>query len=140
MQPRPGGGSYPWTRFALAYPLYRLAVTDPGIASQVALNVVAFATAGLSGAIMYDLQLRALPERTRALVFGLIYALAVSIFGGATQPFVTWLILRTGDVMVPAYVALGVIPLGIVALLMLARRRRERGAASEADIAAVLDI
>ncbi|NVN10424.1 MFS transporter [Nguyenibacter vanlangensis] len=106
----------------MAYPLYHFAVFCPGIASQVLLNVFMFASAGVTTGPAFEIMMNALSDHRRAFIFGVVYASAVSIFGGSTQPFVTWLIARTGDVMVPAYVAIAASPLYVAALLLLNRR------------------
>lgn len=108
----------------LTWPLYHHAITAPGLASQLLLNVALFAITNLPAAVLWKTMLGALPERNRSLAFGLIYALAVSVFGGFTQPVVTWLITVTGSAMVPAWVSIALAPVGTAALLLLLRKQR----------------
>jgi MFS family permease len=60
-----------------------------------------------------------LPQRVRSSAIALIYALAISVFGGSTQFLVAWLIRATGNPLAPAwYMFCGVI-IGLVALFQL---------------------
>ena len=61
----------------------------------------------------------ALPVRTRSGSLGLIYALAVAIFGGTTQVTVAWLTERLHAPLAPAYYVLAILLVGIVAMVML---------------------
>ncbi|MBB3173533.1 MFS family permease [Endobacter medicaginis] len=108
----------------LTWPLYHHAITTPGLSSQLLLNIALFAITNLPAGVLWKTMLGALPERNRSLAFGLIYALAVSIFGGFTQPVVTWLITVTGSAMVPAWVSIALAPVGTAALLLLLRKQR----------------
>jgi MHS family citrate/tricarballylate:H+ symporter-like MFS transporter len=61
----------------------------------------------------------ALPARVRSGGIALIYALAISVFGGSAQFSVAWLIRTTGNPLAPAwYMFCGVI-IGLIALLNL---------------------
>jgi MHS family citrate/tricarballylate:H+ symporter-like MFS transporter len=44
-----------------------------------------------------------LPKRLRGRGIAIIYASAITIFGGTTQPIITWLIHVTGDPMAPGW-------------------------------------
>lgn len=60
-----------------------------------------------------------LPRRVRSGALAVIYALAISIFGGSTQFAVQWLIERTGDPLVPAWYLLGATAVGFAAMLAM---------------------
>jgi MFS transporter, MHS family, citrate/tricarballylate:H+ symporter len=79
----------------------------------------------------------ALPRKIRSASLAIIYAVAISVFGGVTQPAVTWLLHVTGNLLTPAYYLFAANIVGIVAMLVmretapiiLARRKRaERSA------------
>jgi hypothetical protein len=53
----------------------------------------------------------------RGVGFSTVYALPVAILGGATQPFLAWLIHVTGDRMTPAWCMMAVNAVGLVAAL-----------------------
>ncbi|MBO1358214.1 hypothetical protein J2D73_00180 [Acetobacter sacchari] len=109
-------------------PVYHFSVHSPGLASLIVLNVVTNVMPGLLSAVSSELVLRSIPAAQRSFVFGVVYSITVSVFGGATQPFVTWLILMTGNAMVPGYLASIVIPVAPIALLALSRRAAKRSA------------
>ncbi|MFT9258937.1 MAG: MFS transporter [Acetobacter sp.] len=117
---------------AVSVPLYRLAIQAPGLGSMLALNVSLFGLTGLANACVWRTQVEALPARSRSFVFGIVYALAVSSFGGLTQPFVTWLVAQTGNPMVPGYVMVGAVFLGLGAYMALYSTLR-RSPATVAD-------
>ncbi|MBO1326654.1 MFS transporter [Acetobacter sp. TBRC 12305] len=102
-------------------PLYRLAIQAPGLGSMLLLNVTLFGLTGLGNACIWRTQVEALPARSRSFVFGIVYALAVSSFGGLTQPFVTWLVAVTANPMMPGYLMVAAVFLGLGAYMLLYR-------------------
>ena len=73
----------------------------------------------LSSATIIVAITESLPRRVRSSGIAIIYALAISVFGGCAQFFVAWLIRATGNPLAPAwYMFCGVI-IGIGALLGL---------------------
>lgn len=71
----------------------------------------------------------ALPQGVRSRGLGLVYAIAISIFGGLTPVTVTWLLTVTGNQMAPAFYMIGAASVGLVAILLLsetAPRTRRR--------------
>jgi MHS family citrate/tricarballylate:H+ symporter-like MFS transporter len=59
------------------------------------------------------------PRRVRAVGFGLIYALSISVFGGSTQFLAAWFTRLTGNPLVPAWYMIGGVALGLFALAHL---------------------
>ena len=59
----------------------------------------------------------------RAGALGIIYALAIAVFGGSAQFIVTWLIDVTGSPLAPAWYMTGALVLGVVAMLAVTRNR-----------------
>ncbi|WP_342627892.1 MFS transporter [Nguyenibacter vanlangensis] len=109
---------------AASLPLYYDAIHRPGLASQLALNIGMFLLASIMAVGIWQAMLEALGHRGRSFAFGIVYALAVSSFGGLTQPVTAWLIARTQDPMTPGYAMALVIPLGLLAYLRLHAIRR----------------
>jgi MHS family citrate/tricarballylate:H+ symporter-like MFS transporter len=73
----------------------------------------------LSSATIIVAITESLPHRARSAGIAIIYALAISVFGGSTQFLVSWLIRETGNPLAPAwYMFCGVI-IGLAALLQL---------------------
>ncbi|MDE2448342.1 MAG: MFS transporter [Gammaproteobacteria bacterium] len=60
-----------------------------------------------------------LPKRVRSGAFALIYALAISVFGGSTQFLVAWIIHMTGNPLTPAWYMLGAVTIGLIAMIRL---------------------
>jgi MFS family permease len=70
----------------------------------------------------------ALPQGVRSRGLGLVYAIAISVFGGITPVTVTWLIAATGNAMAPAFYMIGAASAGFAAIVMLretAPRKRQ---------------
>jgi MFS family permease len=61
----------------------------------------------------------ALPQGVRSRGLGLVYAFAISIFGGVTPTVVTWVIAVTGNRMAPAFYMVAAAAVGLVAILLL---------------------
>jgi MHS family citrate/tricarballylate:H+ symporter-like MFS transporter len=77
-------------------------------------TAIAFAQAASLVAIT-----ESLPRRVRSGSLSVIYALAISIFGGSTQFAVQWLIETTGDPLVPAWYLLAATTVGFGAMLAM---------------------
>ena len=60
-----------------------------------------------------------LPRAVRSRGLGLIYACAISLFGGSAQFVVAWLIEATGSPLAPAWYMTGGVVVGLVAILQL---------------------
>lgn len=60
-----------------------------------------------------------LPRRSRAGSLALVYALAISVFGGGAQFFATWLIKVTGSPMAPAWYMTTAVGIGLVAMFLM---------------------
>ncbi|HEY5337530.1 MAG TPA: MFS transporter [Rhizomicrobium sp.] len=60
-----------------------------------------------------------LPRRVRSGGVGLIYAVAIAIFGGTTQFMITWIIAVTGNPLAPAYYMMAAIGVGLIAMFLV---------------------
>lgn len=98
---------------------YALSITYPGLWTQIGLNVTVFLSSGLLIAPVWRLLFDAIPNHSRAFIFGLVYAVAVSVFGGLTQPATVLLIAHFHDPMVPAWMIGVLTPLSLMAYLAL---------------------
>jgi MFS transporter, MHS family, citrate/tricarballylate:H+ symporter len=63
------------------------------------------------------------PARIRAGTLGLIYALAISVFGGSTQFVVNRLIAWSGEPLAPAWYMTGAMLIGFIGVLLIRERR-----------------
>jgi len=101
--------------FICVVPLYLL------MATSVAGAMIGFALLGL----LYVPQLATIsatfpamfPTHVRFAGFAISYNVATSLFGGTAPAFNSWLIGRTGDELMPAYVMMSACAVGAVALL-----------------------
>jgi MFS family permease len=73
----------------------------------------------LSSATIIVAITESLPKKVRSGAFALIYALAISVFGGSTQFLVAWIIQVTGNPLAPAWYMLGAATIGLMAMLRL---------------------
>jgi hypothetical protein len=55
----------------------------------------------------------------RAGTVGILYALAIALFGGSAQFMVTWLIEVTGSPLAPAWYLSGALLLGLAGMLTM---------------------
>jgi MFS transporter, MHS family, citrate/tricarballylate:H+ symporter len=73
----------------------------------------------LSSATIIVAITESLPRRVRSSGIAIIYALAISVFGGSTQFFVAWLIRATGNPLAPAWYMFCGVVIGIITLFQL---------------------
>ncbi len=73
----------------------------------------------LSSATIIVAVTESLPKRARSGAIALIYALAISVFGGSTQFLVAWIIHATGNPLAPAWYMLGAVTIGLIAMVRL---------------------
>ena len=71
---------------------------------------------------------QALPASARAGTIGIVYALAIAIFGGTTQIVETLLIRWTGNATAPGWYMMGAVVLALAGALFIPERQRERTA------------
>ena len=110
----------PWLALIVAiYPsfwvLERLRTGTALLAVSAALNGIQT----LSSATIIVAITESLPRRVRSGAFALIYALAISVFGGSTQFLVAWIIHATGNPLAPAWYMLGAVAVGLAAMTRL---------------------
>ncbi len=73
----------------------------------------------LSSATIIVAITESLPRRVRSVGIALVYAIAISVFGGSTQFLVAWLIRITGNPLVPAWYMLCGVLIGLIVLFQL---------------------
>ena len=69
--------------------------------------------------------IEALPTRIRAGALGIVYAVAIAVFGGTTQLIVKALIEWTGSPLAPAWYMMGAILVGLTGALLIREPRRQ---------------
>jgi hypothetical protein len=110
----------PWLLLIVAiYPSFWLL---EGLRTRAALLTVSAVLQGiltLSSATIIVAITESLPKRVRSGSIALIYALAISVFGGSTQFLVAWTIHATGNPLAPAWFMLGAVAIGLIAMARL---------------------
>ena len=105
-----------------------LAVTLPGFYLMVRNHdaITLFAATGIiaalsslsTGAALISLT-ESIRKEVRGVGVGVVYAVAVTLFGGATQPIIALLTHTTGNAMAPAYYMAATSLIGIIAMAMM---------------------
>ena len=62
---------------------------------------------------------KSLPRSVRSGAVAMVYAFAISIFGGSTQFTITKLLVITGNPLAPAYYWTGAVVIGLVAMILV---------------------
>ena len=100
----------------LVLPAFWWVAHHPSPAALYAASTLLACVLDLSTGTMLVAVAEALPRARRASGFALIYAVAISAFGGSTQFAVAGLIRLTGDPLTPAYYMLVALIVGLVAM------------------------
>jgi MFS family permease len=115
--------------------MFLLVVILPGFAwvseqrTTTALLLLTFALASasaLSSPVAFAWLTEALPPQTRAGSLGLIYAFAISVFGGSTQYMAAWLTRATGSPLAPAWYMMAGVAVGLTAMIAAVGLRGRR--------------
>ncbi len=110
----------PWLFLAIAvFPAFRILDQLRTSAALYAACAVLGCLSTLSSATIIVVITESLPQRVRSGAIALIYALAISVFGGSTQFLVAWLIRATGNPLAPAWYMFCGIIIGLIALFQL---------------------
>jgi len=110
----------PWLFLALAvFPsFWLLERLRTAVALYSACGVLA-SLSTLSSATVIVAITESLPRQVRSAGIAITYAIAISIFGGATQFVVAWLIRATGSPLAPAWYMFSGVVIGLIALSQL---------------------
>jgi MHS family citrate/tricarballylate:H+ symporter-like MFS transporter len=120
----------PWVLLALAvFPAFSLLEHERSAAALYTTSAVLAGVSTLSSATVIVAITESLPPRVRSAGLALIYALAISVFGGFAQFFVTWLIRATGNPLAPAWYMFSGVIVGLAALCLLPETAPVRRAA-----------
>jgi len=104
---------------AMTIPAFMMVIAHPTpLVLDLAVAAIAIPSS-LGGAAILTSLTESFPPRMRSLTVGLVYAVAISIFGGTTQVVVAWLIHTTGQPLAPAFYRVTASAIGLIALLFL---------------------
>jgi MHS family citrate/tricarballylate:H+ symporter-like MFS transporter len=101
----------------LSAPIFWLIVRNHDAITLLAASALISVILNLGAAALYAGLVESMHRELRGVGFSTVYALPVAILGGATQPFLAWLIHVTGDRMTPAWCMMAVNAVGLVAAL-----------------------
>jgi MHS family citrate/tricarballylate:H+ symporter-like MFS transporter len=111
---------FPWLLLIVAiYPSFWLLERLRTQAALLTVSAVLNGIQTLSSATIIVAITESLPKRVRSGAVALIYALAISVFGGSTQFLVAWSIRATGSPLAPAWYMLGAVTIGLIAMTQL---------------------
>lgn len=109
----------------LTYPLFSWVDQQPSLRNLMIMQVTLCSALGIGFGPFSTAMAEQFPAGVRSTAIGVAYNVAVMLFGGFAQFFVTWLIKVTGSPIAPAfYVMFGTV-CGLVAALLLKDRTRE---------------
>lgn len=107
----------PWLLLAIAvFPCFEILERQRTALTLYAVCGVLATASTLSTSVFFVAIAEALPHRVRSGALGLVYALAVSIFGGSAQFTVAWLTGLTGNPLTPAWYMIGGVVVGLMAM------------------------
>lgn len=119
----------PWLCLAiLVFPCFEMLERERTAVALYAACAVLATASTLSSSVFFVVIAEALPPRVRSGALGLVYAIAVSIFGGSAQFTVAWLTRLTGNPLTPAWYMIGGVIVGLIAMRAMpetAPRRRQ---------------
>jgi len=104
---------------ALTYPFFSWLHDDPSIRKLLIMQVTLCTLLGLGMGPFSTAVAEQFPARVRSTGVAIAYNLAVMLFGGFAQFFVTWLIKATGSPIAPAFYVMFGAACGLVAALFL---------------------
>jgi len=108
--------------FVLVYPLFSWLHDKPSFGSLAAVQIVLCCLLGVFFGPISTAIAEQFVARSRSTGLGIAYNLAVMIFGGFAQFFVTWLIEATGSPIAPSFYVMFGAAIGIVATFFLVDR------------------
>jgi MFS family permease len=110
-----------WPRAVLliaVYPCFATLVAHPTAIALLTTTAIITTLNALSGTASFTAIAEGLPSRLRSGALGLVYALAISIFGGSAQPVLEGLIHGTGA-MAPAWYLIAATAVALLAMLAM---------------------
>ena len=110
---------------ALVYPLFNWVYNNPSFGSLVIIQIVLCSLLGVFFGPISTAGAEQFAAQARSTGLGIAYNLAVMIFGGFAQLFVTWLIEATGSPIAPSFYVMFGAAIGVVAAFFLVDRARD---------------
>jgi predicted MFS family arabinose efflux permease len=111
-----------WPRLAfmaVTIPAFQFMVRHHDAAALLGAIAIMAGIGALTGPALYAAITESMHKNLRGAGVGVIYATAVAVFGGTTQPIIAWLTHVTGDPLAPAWYMLGFSVIGLIASILL---------------------
>jgi MFS family permease len=109
----------------VTYPLFVWVSSSPSFTSLLIMQVVLCGLFGIGNGPVSTALGEQFPTRVRSTALAIGYNVAVMLFGGFAQFFVTWLIHVTGTPIAPAFYLMFGAAVGLFAVMFLAERAGE---------------
>ncbi len=118
---------WPRIAFLLAiWPAFHLMVQNHNAITLLVANALLAAIGSFMGASLIVGLAESIHKDVRGLGLGTVYATAVAVFGGTTQPVIHWLIHATGDPLAPGWYLIAFTSVGLVASLFFKESAHRR--------------
>ena len=110
----------PWVVLLLAiFPAFWLLGRERSSIALFGITAVLTIASTLSTGTVLVAVTESLPAHVRSGALAMVYALAISVFGGSTQFAVAWLTRLTGNPLAPAWYMIGAVLVGLLAVTLL---------------------
>ncbi len=106
----------------VAYPLFSWVSANPSFATLLTMQIILCSLFGVFNGPISTAVAEQFPTRVRSTALAISYNVAVMLFGGFAQFFVTWLIEATGTPIAPAYYLMFGAAVGLLSTLFLKER------------------
>ncbi|HXC56087.1 MAG TPA: MFS transporter [Rhizomicrobium sp.] len=102
-----------------AWPVFFLIVAQHSTSALLLGTAVLSILLNVSSGAFYVAFIEILPKRVRGVVFATVYATAIAVFGGTTQPMVALLMHVTGNPLAMAWYLMAATAVSLVAMLLM---------------------
>jgi len=109
----------------VTYPLFSWVIASPSFGALLTMQIILCSLFGVFNGPISTALAEQFPTRVRSTALAISYNIAVMLFGGFAQFFVTWLIQATGTPIAPAYYLMFGAAVGLLAALFLRERARD---------------
>jgi len=109
----------------VTYPLFSWVSASPSFGVLLTMQIILCGLFGVFNGPISTALAEQFPTRVRSTALAISYNIAVMLFGGFAQFFVTWLIEATGTPIAPAYYLMFGAAVGLLAVLFLRERARD---------------
>ena len=109
----------------VTYPLFSWVSASPSFGALLTMQIILCSLFGVFNGPISTALAEQFPTRVRSTALAIAYNVAVMLFGGFAQFFVTWLIQATGTPIAPAYYLMFGAAVGLLAAFFLKERARD---------------